>query len=289
MRIISLFIILSVVSGVSLYSPAHAQSDATKKALEDVKDSVSTLIIVKDEENQNGIAFRIEAFKKVIDFSIAEAKDLKIKLLALDVKKLSTSTNIWGSEAMKKLDSALEYYDTEKSFMKEHEGEITLEEIKDRAESFKMWREKTYLPAANQINEYFLVEQQKQALETTENRTEKVRADIEKLKKARIKTWELQKMISKVDILVKNAQELNDRAATLFYETRVLPLLPDEHIKITNEETERATSSATSTATGEAEKKPPSSIEDLAKESFARVKDVYRIFIDMSNLVNKLL
>lgn len=289
MRIISLFIIFSLISGVYIYSPAHAQSDATKKALEDVKDSVSTLITAKDEENQNGTTFRIEAFKKVIDFSIVEAKDLKIKLLAFDVKKLNTSTNVWKDRVMKKLESALEYYDAEKDFVKEHEGEITLEEIKNLAESFKEWREKTYLPAANEISEYFLVEQQKQALEITKNRTEKVRIDIEKLRKARIKTAELQKMLSKVDVLVKNAQELNDGAAILFYETRVLPLLPDEYIKTTDEKTDRATSTATSTIANEAEKKPPSSIEDLTKESFARVRDVYRIFIDMSNLVRKLL
>ncbi len=289
MRTISLFILFSLLSGIYFYTPAHAQSDTTKKALEDVKESVTTLINAKDEENPNDIAFRIETFKKVIDFSIAETKDLKIKLFDIDSKKVGTSTIEWKNRMMKNLDDALEYYDSEKNFIKENEASLTLPEIKTKAESFKEWREKEYTPTADEINDYFLIEQQKQALDITKKRAEKIRVDIEKLKKARIKTAELEKMFSKTEVLLKDAQELNDKAVLLFSTTKILQLPESKDEKILMNATEEATSTATSTVTDEVEKNPQLSIKDLVKESFTKVKNIYQIFIDMSNVVRKLL
>jgi hypothetical protein len=290
MRTISSLIILSFFFGIYAAAPVSAQSDTTKKALENVKESVTTLINAKDEENKNEITFRIEAFKKVIDFSIAEAKDFKVKLLTLDAKKIGAPTNVWREEMIKKIEQALEYYNKEKDFIKKYEGEITLEEIKTRAESFKLWRETIYLPAADEINDYFLIEQQKQALETTKKRGDKIRGDIEKLKKTKIKTLDLQKLLSKTDLLMKEAEELYEKAASLFYKTKIEPLTPKENdLEIKKPIEENTTSTATSTISNNKEGLSELSIRDLAKESFARVKDIYRIFIDMSNIVRKLL
>lgn len=286
MRVISFFIIFSFLFGVYSHVPAHAQSDTTKKALESVKESVTTLINAKDEENPNDIAFRIETFKKVIDFSIAETKDLKIKLFGIDSKKVGTSTIVWKNKMMKNLDEALEYYDSEKSFIKDGENSLVLTEIKTRAEVFKGWREDKYVPTADEINDYFLIEQQKQALETTKNRANKIRIDIEKLKKARIKTFDLEKLFSKTDILIKDAQELNDKATLLFYKTKILP--PQDEV-IISEATEEVIHITTSTIIHGVEKNPEPSTKDLVKESFTKVKNVYQIFIDMSNVARKLL
>lgn len=289
MRTISLFILFSLLSGAYLSTPARAQSNTTKGALEDVKESVTTLINAKDEENPNDIVFRIETFKKVINFSIAEAKDLKIKLFGVDLKKVGTSTIAWKNRIMKNLDDTIEYYDSEMSFIKEREATMTLAEIKARAESFKEWRENKYAPTADEINNYFLIEQQKQALETTKKRADKIRIDIEKLKKARIKTLDLEKLFSKTDTLIKDAYELNDKAVLLFYRTKILQLPQSEDGVILSEIIEEATSTTTSTIVNEVEKNPQLSIKNLVKESFAKVKNVYQIFIDMSNVVRKLL
>ncbi|MEW6617412.1 MAG: hypothetical protein AB1333_03280 [Patescibacteria group bacterium] len=288
MRAISSFIIFSFLFGVCVYAPVNAQSDTTKKALESVKESVTTLINAKDEENPNDIAFRIETFKKVIDFSIAEAKDLKIKLFGIDTKKVGTSTVAWKNGVMKDIDEALEYYDSEKNFIKEGEASLTLIEVKTRAESFKEWRESKYAPTADEINTYFLIEQQKQALETTKKRTEKIHLDIEKLKKAKIKTSGLEKLFSKVDPMIKDAEELNNRADLLFYKTKILPQPPKEEV-INETTTNEIINTTTSTVVSEIEKNPELSIKDLVKESFAKVKNIYQIFIDMSGLVRKLL
>jgi len=288
MRAISFFIIFSFLLGMCFSLPARAQSDTTKKALESVKESVTTLINIKDEENPNDIVFRIETFKKVIDFSIAEAKDLKIKLFGIDAKKVGTSTIAWKNRMMKNIDTALEYYDSEKNFIKEREASLTLVEIKTRAESFKEWRESKYIPTADEINNFFLVEQQKQALETTRKRAEKIRLDIEKLKWAKIKTAELEKLFSKVDPMIKDAEELNDKADFLFYTTKILQQPLKE--EVTDEiNTDGTINTTTSTATDKIEKNPELSIKDLVKESFAKVKNIYQIFIDMSSLVRKLL
>lgn len=288
MRTISFFIIFSFVGGVYFSTSVYAQSDTTKKALESVKESVTTLINAKDEENPNDIVFRIETFKKVIDFSIAEAKDLKIKLFGIDAKKVGTSTIAWKNRMMKNIDEALEYYDSEKNFIKEGEAFLVVAEVKTRAESFKEWRESKYIPTADEINNYFLIGQQKQALETTKNRAEKIRLDIEKLKKAKIKTSGLEKLFSKVDPMIKDAQELNDKADLIFYKTKILQQPLKEEVKnemIANE----IINTATSTTTDEIEKNPELSIKDLVKESFTKVKNIYQIFIDMSSVVRKLL
>lgn len=288
MRAISFFIIFSFLFGACSYAPAHAQSDTTKRALESVKESVTTLINAKDEENPNDIAFRIETFKKVIEFSIAEAHDLKIKLFGIDSKKVGTSTVVWKNKMMKGLDEALEYYDSEKSFIKDEEDSLILAEVKTRAGVFKEWREDKYVPTADEVNDYFLIEQQKQALETTKKRTEKIRLDIEKLKRAKIKTAGLEKLFLRVDPMIKDAQELNDKADLLFYKTKILQQPLKEGV-MGETTTDEIISATTSTVIEEIEKNPEPSVKDLVRESFTKVKSVYQIFIDMSNVVKKLL
>lgn len=292
MKKLSIFVaFLIFVSGITFSLEIRAQSDATKKALEEVRGSVSTLITVKDEENPMSIAFRIEAYKKVIDFSIAEAKDLRIKLFNLDDKKIGEDVVIWKVKNIEKLDSVIEYYESEKEIIKKNQGSITLEEIKEIAEAFKEKRENLYIPLVNEINDYFLIEQQNRALETTSQRTERVKSDIEKLKKTKIKTKDLEKLFSPVESMLGDAKKMNEKASSLFFEKYIGPLLIKDVVEILEEDGKNATSTTTSTIQN-VEKKADAeelSIKDLVKDSFINVKDIYKIFIEMSNLVRKLL
>lgn len=65
--------------------PSHAEEN--ENALNDVKESVTNLINAKDQNDSNSLAFRIVTYKKVIDLSISEVKDVKDKLLTVETNE----------------------------------------------------------------------------------------------------------------------------------------------------------------------------------------------------------
>ena len=287
---------------------AHAQSEATKKALEGVRESVNTLVEAKDEGNINEIAFRIETYKKVLDFSIEEAKDLKLKLLAYD-NEVATATP-WKDASIETLNSLISFYETEEEYVLETE-EISLEDIQARAEKLKEMREDTYLPLEEEIRGFLAVEQGKKAIAMAERRLKKVGRDVEKLEDAGFDTKKLEELLSKAGGLIDESGELNKESEELLFEMYILPI----HFTVTSTDTatstgdllekegsevkeeENATSTEPKTATSSlsekiedsSESEPVSSIKDLARESLMKIRGAYQVFIEMSNLVRKLL
>lgn len=295
----------------------HAQSDTTKKALESVKESVDTLIGVKDENNPNDAAFRVEAFKKVLDFSVAEAKDLRVKLLA-SFENETSSTAAWKDGAVKKIDAALVYYADEQNMVKKNPS-MTLGQIKTAADDFKTWREDTYLPLSEEVTDFLFIKQQAKALAITIARGEKINEDVLKLEKAfgTKKIQPLKALLEKASSSTEEAENLNSQARVLFTKRYVFPLFATSSVATSTEAGEgNATSSvATSTETNDNTTDtlrintdafssssatssiatstplliPPASIKDLVRASLIKVKGAYQVFIEMSDLVRKLL
>ena len=301
-------IIAGILAGSLLFiggaSMAHGQSDTAKKALESVKESVDTLIGAKDENNPNDAVFRVEAFKKVLDFSITEIKDLKVKLLA-SLDNEASSTISWKDNVIDRIDSALAYYVNEQDAVKKN-PDMTLNEIKKTADTFKTWREDTYLPLSDEITDFLFIKQQGGAINTTEARFKKVSEDVIKLQKAfgAKKVQFLSDLLQNAASSTGAAKDLNTQAQTLFGKRYISPLFATGTIATsTKDETDVSTStkttssdnkntllSATSSAsTSTISLPPPASIKDLVRESLTKVKDTYKVFIDMSNLVRKLL
>jgi hypothetical protein len=274
---------------------ASAQEKAVQKALENVKDRVDDLITAKDENSPNAVALRIETFKKVIELSVSEAKDLKIKLLSLDSPK-DEAIIAWQKAMIDGLDSALEYYNTQRTLL-EKNPPTSVVQIKDLAEQFKEWREKNYLPLATQISDFILINQEQKAIEVAKKRADKIGGDLANLKKSKnaviLKNLAvLENFLSSARKLIAEASETNLVANRLFFEQYLAAYLPQpedaNNASSSIESVESQSAETAQLATSTAVFSPPS-IKDLVKESLSKIRTAYQIFIEMSNLVRKLL
>ena len=110
---------------------------------------------------------------------------------------------------------------------------------------------------------------------------------------------EVKKDASKQDVSIEEARKLNEAARELFFERNVDVFKPANVSTsteasssspplslIVNDLANDASSTATSSA---AENLNLLSIKDLVRSSLEKIKDAYQIFIEMSNLVRKLL
>jgi len=291
---ISLIIFFAVSGGL-----ANAQSAAVQNALEDVKGQVQNLVTAKDEGKTTDLNLRIETFKKVLDFSISEAKDLKVKLLALD--KLSAETALWRDNVVKTVSAALDYYESQKQKI-EYADVITLETITKMASDFKEWREKNYLPAAGGADSYLLIVQEQKAVEVAEKRWQRIQKDILALQKARVKNaGQLKGMLDEAGKKISEAKKINEEAGGLFWDNYLAPyalMLTENQTSTTSSIPKMGTTTlelattSTSSAEANATSSPvfqPSSIKDMVESSLNQIKEAYQIFIEMSNLVRKLL
>lgn len=306
MNKISIIVISAVIFFSSITSRVFAEQASVQKALENVKEKVDDLVTAKDENTNNDLTLRIEAFRKVIDFSIAETKDLKLKLLSHD--QLAGELAIWKQTLSDDLNTALKYYEEQKQNLAENETVINLESIKDLGQRFKTWRDEDYLTTSNQINDFLLIQQEKQAVQIAKKRYQKISEDINKIQKAKIRgASDLVKLLNQADRLIKDGDKINQGAENLFNTFYLIPLkqsnppgatssvenliMPEASSTQENSVTaNNTTSTATSTDTTMpvAETSVPS-IKDSVKDSLAKIRGAYQIFIEMSNLVRKLL
>jgi hypothetical protein len=269
-------------------SPAHAETKLETK-LENVKGQVENLVTAKDEKSMSELALRVETFKKVIEFSVSETKNLKIKLLALE--GLSKEEVAWREKMIKEFDSFLNLYKNRETAI-ENARNIDIEGIKSLAADFKEWRETAYLPIAERVNEFLLIYQEENAVSIAMRRWARINEDITKLEKAKIKGVEdLRKLLNDAEKLIKEGGELNEKAAISFRENYIMT---STSTATSTEATPAARATTTEdisleSATSTPPIIQPPSIRDLVENSLIDIKDAYRVFIEMSNLVRKLL
>lgn len=305
MKKIIVIFFAALLTSVTGTGNAHAQSQAAQKALEGIKESVDTLVSAKDKNNPNETAFRAETFKKVIDFSIVELKDLKVKFLAAAAEQRTSSTiGMWREHILSEINKTATFYEIVKKNADKIDENVSDEEIKNNAEDFKKWREENFSPLAEEINNFLLIEQQKSSIDTAEKRWEKVKNDVLKLKKS----YSAKKM-QPFETLLKQAEESNADAKEIYMEAR--DLFDKTYLSPFKEKDNAATTTVTATEKENAVVAsstkadiiknsadenasstppiPPPSIRDLIKDSLTNVKRTYQIFIEMSGLVRKLL
>jgi hypothetical protein len=304
MKKIIIVLCAALLTSAQATGNAQAQSQAAQKALEGIKESVDTLVNAKDKNNPNETAFRAETFKKVIDFSIVELKDLKVKFLAAAAEQKTSSTiGMWREHILSEINKTAAFYETAKKDAEKIDENASDEEIKNNAENFKKWREENFSPLAEEINNFLLIEQQKSSIDTAEKRWEKGRKDGLKLKKVYSA-----KKIQPFETLLKQAQETNASAKEIYKEAQELfdrtYLSPFEEkdstttttFMVKEKEDTVAASSTKADVKNDADENAsstppisPPSIRDLIKDSLTNVKRTYQIFIEMSGLVRKLL
>jgi|GEM_PF-1079342 hypothetical protein len=233
-------ILITTLSGPAAYA---AETPAVQRALENVKESLDTLIATKDDKKVDDVSFRIDTYRKVLVFAIAETKDLKVRLLALEGLEKDGLSDAWRKGALAKLTAALDRYAAEQKFLDENEETINVARIKSIADAFKEWRDGEYAEVASQVREMLLIDQQSKTLETAGRRYQKVEEDVAKIKKARLKGYEdLITLMGKVESALKDAKRLDAEALLLFQ---------DSHFPVLDTGTSTATSTASSTPSSE--------------------------------------
>jgi len=295
-KILTLTLVLTFVLTNTSFAQNANQSSNIQKAFENVKGQLDGLITAKDENQPDELTLRITTFEKVIDLSITEAKDLKLKLLGFETEAEDKELGSWKEKMIAGTAAALKYYEAEKQVAGEDKI-IDLESIKTRAKKFKEWREMNYLPVLQETNEFFLIQQEGQAIQTAKKRAQKIGDDIKKIQKVKPKAAsEFLKLLNRANQLIEEGNKKNKKAEEMFWETYIVEtkidvssssqaVAPnDEKLSVATTSESKVVANASST-----EIIPTLSIKDLVKESFAKIKDAYQIFIEMSNLVRKLL
>ncbi|MCL4399823.1 hypothetical protein M1506_00925 [Patescibacteria group bacterium] len=300
-------LIITAVAFVALMGssrPVFADDGgAVNQVFQSAKDALDSLVTAKDEGNANDVTLRINAFEQVLDLSTSEAKDLELKLLTADK---NPDYDIWVKSAVSGLTEALVYYDSERQLVSSSSS-LDVAGIKAIAEDFKTWRDDKYLPLVNQIQDFLLVKQEFSALDTSEKRLNNITSDVSSLN---LKTKDRKTIndflnVAKGDI--KSGRDLNSQAYELFLTKYVSGLSAassttkdqtsnasssDSISSVTSTEISTSTIEATSSSSTEAaagEAPQEVSVKDLVNSSLMKIKDAYRNFIGISNLVRKLL
>lgn len=284
--------------GIALFvHPTLAETNPAEKAIQGVKNTVEALIEAKDKNDPKEAGARLEAYQKVLGLMLQDAKEMRIKLLSFEEGKTTTTVGIWKKNRVEALLEASKYYEKEILVVKEFENP-PIEEVKTRAEDLKKWREEVYIPLAEEIQAFLLIEQQKKSIATAEGRLEKVNVDVLKLKKAKFKKIkEVEEKFLRAGTLISEAKTIWGKASREFEKRHLLLFMKEgslerevleKEIKEEKEKIEKEKKIQNTTQSTTPPSSPPS-IKEMVDESFAKVKDSYQLFIEMSNFVRKLL
>ncbi len=309
MKKYSIFLIIALFTFSLAVKPVLADdtsSSTVQKALDSTKQFLDDLITSKDENSGNDVTLRVQTFGKIIDLSEAEAKDFEFKLLAVDK---DGKTDVWKKAALKGFDQAIAFFESQKDLISDPNS-LDLDGIKKIAQDFKSWRDANYLPLVNQVQDFLLIKQEASGIQTGQARLQKITSDLNALKQSAIvNSSDIKKSLDSSKESLNQAVDLNSQATSLFIKDYMVMTTPktsstesvststDVSSSTTNTpaisilviSSSTATSTAISSSADVSATVPIISIKDLVKSSLSKVKDAYQGFIDISNLVRKLL
>ncbi len=272
----------------SAYAASGTSTPPVQKALESAKAYIDDLVTAKDDNAANDTTLRIETFKQVLDLSSAEAKDYEYKLLTIDK---DDAFEPWKQQALDGLTKALVYYDSERSLVSDPSS-VDAAKIKRIAEDFKSWRDATYIPLVTQIQDFILLKQEAKAIQIASLRLQKINENLSSLGYAP-QGKHFGALVASAGRAIADAANLNRKAATAFVAQYVVTSTNEMATgTATSIPIQSATSTPSSTAqhaTSTLPSQPAISIKDVIRSSLDRIKGAYQNFIDISNLVRKLL
>ncbi|MEK7651241.1 MAG: hypothetical protein AAB377_01800 [Patescibacteria group bacterium] len=309
------FIVIAAVAAISfssifVLSASSAQAEETKgvqKAYENAKQYLDDLVTAKDENQADNVGLRVETFRQVLDLAKAEAKDFEFKLITVDKDE---TFEAWKKEVMDSLTKDMVFIDSQKELLSDIKS-IDLAKVKKIAKNFKAWRDGEYMPLASQIQDFLLVKQEAKAVQTAQARLQKITTDIKNIKQPKITdSKDIKNFLDKSKTLINQAAELNKKALNIFTEryanskdasstdiiatSTIAMTTSTVSVPILNLATSSVLNSSSSlpAQAGPADVSafpPIVSIKDLVRSSLDKIKESYQGFIDISNLVRKLL
>ncbi len=269
-------------------------------AVQDTKQMTKTLAGAKDEGSSTStdLGFRIETFKQVVGLAASETEELRVQVLSAErTDEIASTTRAWRNSVIARLDEALAFYDDEKQYLSSHEGALTLENVQERAKTFKKWRDDVYAPLYQEAAGYVMLHKGKQVLAVAAERWRGISKDMDVLKKAGFQMKDLTPLFASSTAYLKHAEDAYTQAESSFRAQYMATTTAGA--ATSTEAAARASASVAIPATGNASSSADIplddvgykewSIKDLIRESFQNVKDAYQIFIEMSSLVRKLL
>lgn len=283
-------------AALTVNSANGSSLEKLQEGLQGVKDSAVDLINVKNEQNLSAAEkekeefnLRLEVLRRVIALAEQETASITNQLKNAED---STEKVFAGQreQLLKQFESFAEFYKQQKQNLENSEA-LTLADIKDAAQSLKEWREKNYSPIFEQATDFLLLRQQKFIGELTAKRYQKISVDLKKLKKFNANAFEkTEKMLERAAAAIDESRNLGQQAEQMFLSA---------YININKNATSTASSSILllTTSTSSPEIKTESqktenqnlSIKNLVGQSLNKIKETYRIFIEMSDSVKKLL
>ncbi|MEX1013686.1 MAG: hypothetical protein WDZ80_00820 [Candidatus Paceibacterota bacterium] len=242
---------------------ASAQTEEVKKAVEETRESVNELIEAKDEESPLDLGLRIETFKKAINLSIAEAKDLKVKLIAEDDIE-NEDFIIWREESLVIINNSLDYYEKFKEYTEVNKNRINEDVIKDIALQFKEEREEKFIKINKEIRNFLLIQKAKETIDITNKRWGRIETDLENLEEAEFidENSDLWSLLDQSKVFIEKGDKLIVEAEENFYNQKIRKTIPD-NLDL--------------------------SIKDDLIASLNEMRSAYQVFIEMSNMVRDLL
>lgn len=272
---------------------ADGQSlEKLQAGLRDVKESAVDLINAKDEQNlsfaeqeRRESELRLEVLKKVIILAVQEAEDIVKQLKDLEPRNRQFALR--REHLLEKFEVFLKFYEEQKQNL-ENSEEIGLISVKDAAQSLKEWREKNYSPVFEEATDLLLLHQQKFLLELAEKRYQKIDSDIKKLKKFNARVFvKIEKTLEQAADALNEARSLGKKAEEEMFWSVSKNAISGAAPTV-NFSSVPPLAAGSSSLEVKTENQNPS-IKNLVGQSLNKIKDAYRIFIEMSNSVKKLL
>jgi len=272
----AIFIISLLSWGLFLpLARVYAESDL-KSALKEVAGKVEEISELKnneslsaEEKEKKELQVRKETLEKIFDLTLLEDQDLKDRLTA--------PQNL--SDNQKKIQKALlgQLAENENAY-KEMRGRLetieTIKEVKQSAADFKNWRNTVYNPKVEKILSFTLAFQQKNTLETANNRLVKIKSDLKKLEDAKIiKKEDTSALLKKAGANLNSAGALNKEAENLAADILMKEFFPNKPKAVLADPEEAQLNL--------------SEVKELIEDSLNQIKTAYRIFIEIGKLVRE--
>lgn len=264
-------IAIAIMIPMSFALGASDNRSAMDIARDAVKTSVKALVDAKDDTSVsnvdreiNKLAAAKETVKKVIAIGLAEVETLTKKLDGLEIEKLVTDDYTFDAEKIHDEFASIfvesrAYY---RSAGKAIDRAGTLTETQDIAAQIEKWRHESYNPVVQRLFAIDLVLRQRTIVAMGNNRFEKILNDIRKLKNAKLIT------IESFDVLLRRATADQKIANSLNTDATNL-LLAELRDARTSIDTRR--------------------IIALIEQSFTRIKNMYKQFLEINKLVKEMI
>lgn len=277
--------IFSLISGLAIIAGSFSPLSAAlankhlptnlREALEkvtEISEIANDATLTGAEKSEKELYTRKEALTKIFALTLLEDQELKNKLVSL--QNLSPEHEEVRSLL---LNIFTENENAYRVMKKRLDEAAALEDVKQLAADFKNWRNAVYNPKVEQIVAFVLVFQQDKTLITAEGRFRRIKADLEKLEKAKlIKKEDFDMLLQKSLLHVTLARELNNRAQ------RMVITNMKEELVLADDQTQQILSATEPAAPGE-EQNP----KDLAGQSIDQIKLAYKNFLEIGKIVLK--